>query len=327
MTTYCSKQYGLILYSWHLFKIFLAFFRVLSLKLKWKIDLVHLNESTLLPYIYICRILRIPVVMHARAAIAERPIEKFFFGLLVHLNNFQIIAIDRETKQSFPKKLHPMISIVYNPISFEKATTFDKIKKMRMSWNCLEYEIIIAQIGSIHTSKGIWEFLRIAEDFLNRVPNLKFLLVGDKSREAGEGPEVVDFVKNKGLEDKILLPGYIEDLSTLYGAIDIVVCLFSKMLKGVGRTAFEASIAGKPLVATLPDLKLSETIINNISGLIFYPEDTIGLYKGLEKLIKDDDYRLRLGKSAKEYIGQRHEPHNIAKQVMSIYKTLKTKGN
>ena len=67
-------------------------------------------------------------------------------------------------------------------------------------------------------------------------PRVRFVLVGDDSGEAGEGPQLRQAIHAKGLERRVILAGCRRDLSAVYGAFDISLCLFGKGLKGVGRT-------------------------------------------------------------------------------------------
>src|SRR5260370_7948699 len=88
-------------------------------------------------------------------------------------------------------------------------------------------------------------------------PRVRFVLVGDDSGEAGEGPQLRQAIRAKGLERRVILAGYRRDLSAVYGAFDISLFLFGKGLKRVGGTAFEAALAGRPGVVTPPGARRS----------------------------------------------------------------------
>src|SRR6184192_3894613 len=55
MTTHYVGPYPLWLFLWHILKIPVAFLRMRQLKRKWKLDLVHANESSLLAYVFAAR--------------------------------------------------------------------------------------------------------------------------------------------------------------------------------------------------------------------------------------------------------------------------------
>lgn len=327
MTTLRTPQYGPFLFLWHMFKIPLALIKLFFLKRKWNIQILHLNETALLPYVYLGRLLGIPVVMHARGATAPRPIEQFFLKLLRYLKNVVIIAIDEETVASLPRQIHEITYIVYNPVDLGQEPEGQAIESMRSSWGCLSSDIVIGQVASLHTSKGIWEIMEIASELCPKYPQLKFVLVGDDREGVGEGPELRKFIARKGLEKQVLLPGYLKDLSTVYAALDIAFCLFSNRLGGVGRAAYEAALAGKPLIATLPDPNSSKTIRNGITGLVFKPDDKAGMVEALCALIESKEKRVEFGRKAKGEIGSRHLPSAIALQVEHIYASLLRNDN
>lgn len=322
MTTLRSPQYGPALFLWHIAKIPIAFFHTRRLLRKWKIDLVHLNESTLLPYVFIAWILRTPVVLHARGATAQRPIEQFLLRVMGKLGRCAIIAIDEETVKSLPPQTQPIATVVYNPIDMGGMPSQDHVHGLRASWGCSPDDVVVGQVASLHTSKGIWDILDLAADLCPMYPSLKFVLVGDDRPEVGEGPKLREVIARRGLCDRVVLPGYVENLAALYGSLDIVLCLFSSGLGGVGRTAYEAALAGKPLIATLRNPAGSQTIRHGIDGLVFKPEDKSSIVQALHRLIQSESTRRALGESAKQHMADRHLPSGVASQVNAVYQML-----
>src|ERR1700720_684431 len=100
MTTLYVSPYPLWLFFWHVLKIPVAFLRMRQLKRKWNLDLIHANESTLLAYVFAARLAGLPVVLHARTALAKRPFESFLLGRIGRLHGTRIVAIDGEEKAS-----------------------------------------------------------------------------------------------------------------------------------------------------------------------------------------------------------------------------------
>ncbi|MEO6054906.1 MAG: glycosyltransferase family 4 protein [Chthoniobacterales bacterium] len=322
MTTMYGQTYALPLYIWHSVKGIAAIPRLRRILKKWKIDLVHVNETTLLAYAFAASFSGLPVVLHARTALKNRALETFLIKRLTLLSHFRIIAIDEEVKKSFPPECQSLVEVIYNPIEIGLAPPLSETEKLRQEWGILPTDIVVGQVASLHSAKGIWMILEIAEKLCTESDNLRFVLVGDTSMEAGEGPKLQQAILDRGLEKRVILPGYCTNLPLVYSAIDIALCLFGEGLGGVGRTAYEASLCGKALVATLPNPDESQTLKNHQSGLLFSPTDQSGIEKGIRLLIKDPVYRAQLGQSAKKAIGERHEPRMIAEQVLTLYSAL-----
>jgi glycosyltransferase involved in cell wall biosynthesis len=145
------------------------------------------------------------------------------------------------------------------------------------------------------------------------------VMIGDDSGESGEGPQLREAIHAKGLEGRVVLAGYRRDLSAVYGAFDISLCLFGKGLKGVGRTAFEAALAGRPVVVTLPGAGRSSATVAGEIGIVVEPDDFAGIKEALMGLISSEERRREVGERARSTIGPRHDPERVARQVEKIY--------
>ena len=322
MTTLYTPQYPAWLFAWHLVKIPIALVRIRHLIRRWKIDLVHVNETTLIAYAFAAHFAGVPVVLHARTAIASRPFERAMLSLLGKMRRARIACIDSEVRDSLPEPARGIAEVIYNPIDLGPAPTPSEIVAKRAAWGFNPGHIVVGQVASLHRQKGIWLILDLAEKLCAEFPALRLVLVGDDSPAAGEGPQLRASIQQRGLADRISLPGYDTGLATVYASLDVALCLFGGELGGVGRAAYEAAVSGKPLVATVPDPTRSETIQDGVSGLLFTHADAEGIAKALRRLISDPALRASLGSSAHESIGGRHSPSVVADSVQKLYAEL-----
>ena len=322
MTTLYTPQYPAWLFAWHLVKIPIALVRIRHLIRRWKIDLVHVNETTLIAYAFAAHFAGVPVVLHARTAIASRPFERAMLSLLGKMRRTRIACIDSEVRDSLPEPARGIAEVIYNPIDLGPAPTPSEIVAKRAAWGFNPGHIVVGQVASLHRQKGIWLILDLAEKLCAEFPALRLVLVGDDSPTAGEGPQLRASIQQRGLADRISLPGYDTGLATVYASLDVALCLFGGELGGVGRAAYEAAVSGKPLVATVPDPTRSETIQDGVSGLLFTHADAEGIAKALRRLISDPALRASLGSSAHASIGGRHSPSVVADSVQKLYAEL-----
>ena len=322
MTTLYTPQYPPHLLAWHLAKIPVALWRIRRLVRRWKIDLVHVNETTLIAYALAARMAGVPVVLHARTAIAPRPFER---GLLARLGRMQhagIACIDAEVRDSLPEACRGIARVIHNPIDLGPAPLPSEIAAMRAAWGCGPEHVVVGQVASLHRQKGIWLILDLAEKLCAEFPLLRFVLVGDDSPSAGEGPALRAEIAQRGLAGRVMLPGYDTRLAAMYASLDVALCLFGGELGGVGRAAYEAAVSGRPLVATVPDPTRSETLVDGVSGLLFTHTDTAGIADALRRLIASAPLRASLGASGQASIGRRHAPAAVAESVMKLYAEL-----
>jgi len=322
MTTLYTPQYPPHLIAWHLAKIPVAFAHIRHLIRSWKIDLVHVNETTLVAYALAARLAGVPAVLHARTAIAPRPFEHWLLARLGRMPRARVACIDAEVRDSLPAACRGIAEVIHNPIDLGAAPSPSEIAAMRAAWGCGPEHVVVGQVASLHRQKGIWLILDMAEKLCAEFPLLRIVLVGDDSADAGEGPKLRATIAQRGLAGRIVLPGYDTRLATVYAALDVALCLFGGALGGVGRAAYEAALASKPLVATLPDPHHSETLVHGVSGMLFTPNDREGIAAALRALVSDRSFRENLGASALATIGPRHSPPAIARQITRIYEDL-----
>lgn len=323
MTTPRTPPYGFLLLSYHIAKLPLALWELSKLVKKHQITHIHLNESDLMAYAFFACLLRLPVIIHARGAIAAERKGVFRAArILSRCPNVHLVGIDKESINSYPKVWADKSSIVYNPVKLQNACN-NTIAIFRDRYNLHSSDLIITQVAALHVEKGVWELLDVFQDVLKDHKNVKLLFVGDDHDSQGEGPRLKEAVSKRGLVNSVVFTGYLHEVAVVYAVTDIVLCMFGKYLRGVGRTAYEAAIYGKPLVATIPDAGATETVIDGKTGLIYDPSDHVGIVQGILKLLQDTEYRLQLGRLARETIGMRHDPQAIASQIERIFRSMK----
>ena len=322
MTTLYTPPYPPGLLAWHLAKIPGALWRIRQLVRRWKIDLVHVNETTLVAYALAARLAGVPTVLHARTAIAPRPFERWLLARFGGMRHARVACIDAEVRDSLPEACRGRAQVIYNPIDLGPAPSPAEIAALRTAWGCGPEHVVVGQVASLHRQKGIWLILDLAEKLCAEFPLLRIVLIGDDSVPAGEGPKLRAAIGQRGLAGRVVLPGYDTRLAAVYASLDVALCLFGGELGGVGRAAYEAAVSGRPLVATVPDPTRAETLENGVSGLLFTPADTAGIAEALRRLITDAPLRAALGASAQASIGRRHAPAVVAESVVKLYATL-----
>ena len=93
--------------------LFPTFLSVYLLKKNEKIDIIHFNEVTLLPTIFIFKIFfKVPFILHCRILFKKNNFIGKKIILFIKKTIFQVIAIDNDVKDSLPKSLN--IKVVRN---------------------------------------------------------------------------------------------------------------------------------------------------------------------------------------------------------------------
>lgn len=291
------------------------------LKSKWKPDIVHLNETVLVPYALAAAKLGMPVLVHARTVVNADSCGIQLLEKHAEQGKMRFVCIDPETKSSLPEKCYRASEVVYNPVSLREVSSEERQQK-RAEWKIPAGAIVVGQMASLHKEKGVWRIMEIASQICKSEPKIHFVLAGDKSPEAGLGPDLQLAIKEAGLGENVHLVGYENDVALAYAAFDIALCLFGEFLGAVGRAGYEAPLSGKPLVATVPNPRKSDAVIFGKTGLTFEPKDYRGVANAIVTLSKHADQRESLGKSARNFIGDRHDPKKHAEKIFQIYRSI-----
>lgn len=319
MTTMYGQGLPFWQFAWQLVKAPYSAARVWALCRRWKIEVVHINETTLLADAWGAAWAGVPVFIHARTACLLRPFERHFLEATGRLSAVRFLAIDGEVRESLPAVCRKTCEVVHNPITLGPPPESSEVEALRSAWGVKVGGVVVGQAASLHPEKGVWEILDLAAATRGSLPDAKFVLVGDPSAPMGIGPQLAEAIRSRALGDRVVLAGYESRLALVYGAFDIALCLFGGGLGGVGRAAYEAGLSGKPLVATLPDPARSTTLEDGVSGLLFTPDDHQGIRAAIERLVADAGRRKSLGEAARAALSRRHDPREVAARVEAIY--------
>ena len=146
-------------------------------------------------------------------------------------------------------------------------------------------------VGRLVPYKGLDVLTRAAD----RIP-CRIVLVGTGPLEGALRKEIA----SRGLSDRIVLAGRVEDLRPYYLGCEYFVLPSVSALEGFGIVQIEAMALGKPVVSS--DLPSGVTYVNldGETGLTSHAGDDAGLALACNRLLSDGELRIRLGSAARE---------------------------
>lgn len=230
----------------------------------------------------------IPVIMTEHDAYERIPSEhltkmevfsKYYLDKIYHCITI-LTEADRKVIDNHLKN----VVVMPNPLPFESVKEVP-IKGQyifavgRVSdWHCKGFDLLIEAWGKIASKYPEWS-LKIA---------------GDGSKED------FIFLKDKAIENSVVekteFLGYRTDMLHLYQPAAIYV--LSSRSEGFSMSLIEAMSQGCACVATDFKGRMKEIITTDSEGILCNPEDADALALGMEKLIVDDDYRVKLQQNA-----------------------------
>ena len=88
-----------------------------------------------------------------------------------------------------------------------------------------------------------------------------------------------------------------------------------------GIAVLEAMSVALPVVATRTG-GLPELVADGETGFLVEPEDVPGFAAAIDRVARDDELRLRLGRAAAARVGQRFEAGAVARELVELYRRL-----
>jgi len=130
---------------------------------------------------------------------------------------------------------------------------------------------LAASVGRLSSRKGHDLFVRALAKARGREPALCGVVVGGSGRGGGYRERLEEIARQARLGERIRFLDAVEDVRSLYAAIDLLVAASPKP-EGFGRVALEAIAAGRPVVAARCG-GLLDVVEDGRNGLLFEPGD------------------------------------------------------
>lgn len=163
----------------------------------------------------------------------------------------------------------------------------DKAAKKR-ELECGASVRIVGAVAGFKPPKALDHLLRVAGMVSARVPNLKFLVVGDGELR----PQLEALIRDLHLESVVTLMGWRKDIPELLRVFEVFI--LTSLWEGLPRVLVEARLAGLPVVAYDID-GVSEVIQNGESGFLVAPGDLEAMAGRIVELLNNESLRQKLG--------------------------------
>lgn len=178
---------------------------------------------------------------------------------------------------------------------------------------------IILTTGHLVAYKNPELWLEVARSVLQNWHGATFVWLGD-----GDLLETIrGKVKGLSLEERILLPGYISDVSTWYAEAHIY---FQPSLReSHGIAVLEAMAHGLPCVVADTG-GLPESVVDGETGYVCPPTGPAGFAGRIMKLLGDTAMRERMGTAGQQRVERYFSEAIQEQQIMALYERLVNKA-
>jgi glycosyltransferase involved in cell wall biosynthesis len=211
-------------------------------------------------------------------------------------------------------------STIYSGFNLEPFLQASNSERLRTSLGISPNDFVIGKVARLFRLKGHDDLMDVAPEIVRKVPNIKFLMVGDglwmdrlKHRAREQNVEK-NFVFT-GLVPPKSVPSYI-------GIMDALIHLSYR--EGLPRALPQALAAGKPIIAYDCD-GAREVCINNETGFLIGLGMKNELAPSIAKLASSAELKHQLGINGQNLVKERFSTETMVRRIHELYEFLLAK--
>lgn len=299
-----------------------------------RFELVHFNDSPLIPAAWLARKEGLPVVWHLRSALPEEGHDRRS-GLIrraIRRLATRAIAINRDVAEVFDVAA----AVVPNSVDLQRFRPGDRAGA-RHALGLPRDRPVVSFFGFIYPSKGFREFIEAAARLRDRGVEASYLVVGGAVRGqeffqtvVGRSLQLADLTRDYESEAKQLVHAldlsdvvrfipFTQDTTNLYQASDVVVA--PSQGPELGRPVIEAAASGVPVVAS-GSRTGGGVVVPGETGLLVSDYGVESIADAVAALLEDPERRERLGSAARAHAEENFDPGRNARRIEAIYEEI-----
>ncbi len=229
-----------------------------------------------------------------------------------------IITISKYEKNSTPYLIpsHKVITIIngVNVKSNLKILSDSNIK--RGDLGIPDDAFVVGMVARISIQKGQDMFVKAAQLLVKKIPNVFFINVGGKSDDI----PLEDIINDAGLQDRFIITNEVPDAIKYIKLFDVAV--LTSRWEGFGLVLPEYMLAEKPIVAFDVDA-VSESVKENINGLLVEPENISILAESIYKLYVEPQRRLNYGRTGRTIAEKKFDINRVVKMHLKLFESFR----
>ncbi len=171
---------------------------------------------------------------------------------------------------------------------------------------------IVGNVAALAPHKGQRHLVDAAARVVRRIPDARFLILGDGELRAALERQIRDL----GLDRHVLLAGFRNDVLGLMRSFDVFV--MSSITEGLGSAVLEAMACERPVVATLAG-GLPEAVEAGVTGLLVPPRDDAAMEEAIVRLLNDAALRTQFGRAGRRRVLEQFSVERLVAETARVY--------
>jgi glycosyltransferase involved in cell wall biosynthesis len=259
------------------------------------------------------RMAGVPVI-HSRRQ--DNPESRLAVALKYRLHD-RVIAISEAIGQILLSEGLPADKLRCVPDAVEITPRVDHPDQawFRKTFEIPEGAPVLGVVAQLIERKGHAVLLEAMPKILAQIPETRVLFFG-------KGPlddTLKSAIGEKGLEPRVMLAGFREDLERVLPCLDIVVHPAHR--EGMGVSLLQASLAEVPIVATAVG-GIPEAVKDGVTGVLVPSKDPGRLADAILQLLKDPERRHQLGRAGRQLVENGFSADRMVEGNLAVYREL-----
>lgn len=209
-------------------------------------------------------------------------------------------------------------TVIHNGIEPPGATSPDPggEEALRRELGLPAGEPVVGMVANLNrpVKGGRW-FAEAVPHVLERVPEARFLVVG----LGGDAPEVAGRLRELGVEDRVVLAGFRDDVEDCYRLMDVSV--LTSLSEGLSITVLESMSFGLPVVATCVGGN-PELMEDGVTGYLVPPRNPEAWARRVVELLESPSLRERMSSAARARVEERFALEAVTSRYREVYEEL-----
>jgi glycosyltransferase involved in cell wall biosynthesis len=303
-----------------------------------RFDLIHLNEFTGLPALWMARrLFGAPAVVHVRSVVHDdaRLLRTRWLHRWLRREAAALVAIDENVRASLPARMP--VEVIHNAFAPALASGGDAAFEARLG-ALRPGSFKVGFVGNLLLVKGILDLVEAARHLAERGVDVEFLIVGDDVqpsrglkasllKRVGLAQNVRADVERAldayALRGRFHLLGFTREIARAYAHMD-VLC-FPSHYDAPGRPIFEAAFFGVPSIVAVRHPR-ADTLVHQVTGLAVDPRAPEQLADAIERLAGDREAARHMGLAAREMAERNFGVRHNAARLLDLYRRVVSHG-
>ncbi|MEO6670571.1 MAG: glycosyltransferase [Ferruginibacter sp.] len=227
----------------------------------------------------------------------------------------RVIAVSNDVAESIKKMIHPTVPVqtILNGVNMEHfvrdtALGLQVRQQQNIDPNC----IVLGTIAVFRFQKRLKEWIDLFKIMVEKFPGIRGIVVGDGPLKA----ELLSYLKEQGMEEKIVFPGLQTDVLPWLSAMDVF--MMTSEFEGLPVALLEAMSMQCAVVGTDAG-GIKEVLRNNIDGFMVPVSEWKELEKPLTYLLENPLEIKVYGRRARQRVEEAFSLKVMVKEIEELY--------